>query len=62
MVIKITEEMYDDAVNKAMMRFNESGGAPTTASEIKVSIAMSLQNALFATMLRTELFNIKEDK
>lgn len=62
MEIKITEEMYDKAVMKAMHKFDNAGKKDMDEEKSMVNMMMGLQNALFASMLREELFNIKEDK
>ena len=64
MVIKITEEMFDDVVKKAMHRFNEVGIKEEDKEDHKkmmVNFMMGMQNAVFASMLREELFNTKEE-
>ena len=62
MVIKITEEMYDAAVVATMRKFAETNKEKMGDDELVVNMMMGFQNALFASMLRTELFDIKEDK
>lgn len=69
MIIRITEEMFDDAVVNAMHKFSEISrkadklNGEKVGANVEVEVMMGLQNAVFASMVRAELFdNIKEEK
>lgn len=65
MVIHINEEIFDDAVKETMKRFDEMGITAEDKRDSKkmmVNSMMGIQNAIFASMLRSELFDIKEEK
>lgn len=62
MEIKLTEEMFDACAKKAMCKWDEIDKKNDESSKnAMVTLMMGLQNAMFARLIRDEIFNTQED-